>query len=330
MRHHIRHLSLLLFTLPLLATSPTSELRRETQSAFGTCDSGQFTEGFPVATAYVNALFQHIARNNPEVFRGDLAPDEFCVGIKYHPIAGRAWAQADRRTIVFDTDMLMRVQNDAQLAGIVGHEMAHVSMRHFVEDQAEHEAGQPNYYHEAEADKIGAHLYLKAGFTSDELAWRHQQLATMLAAAGNRMGYPPAEGQRRPDVHAHVPPISASERIANGYRACGVTDTANMTEPDVGILRYPSECWTIWSLRHGEPARSAEYRRLMNDSRSIVNLSSGPTLAEVKAEIEAYVPPPDPKLASEGTAEVTTPPPPKNSSAEFIESVEQDIDADDE
>lgn len=293
-------------------------LRREADVELQSCDTGRFTEGLPQTTAYLQAILGHIVSENPEVFHGDLAPEHICIGVKYRNGTGRAWAVAERRTITIDHGLILRVQNDAQLAFVISHELAHVSMRH-IHINPEAESTQD----EAEADRVGAHFYLKAGFVTAELAWRQQQIVDVLADIGLTPGQlPHSQGMAHtpdgvPLVHAPPPNISASERIANAYSACGVTDPAKMQEPDVGVLRYPSECWTIWDIRHGEPARSPTYRTLMNDERSITSLNTSPGLQTVKTELENYVevnPADDGKW--ENQIESPEAPPPKLDSSE--------------
>ncbi|AGH94546.1 M48 family metalloprotease [Pseudobdellovibrio exovorus] len=310
----MRFLGLLVFAVSLLATSATTELRRETSVELEDCDRSQFSDRYPSTVRYTQQLMQHIMENNSDVFHGDLAPENFCIGITDNRVGGRAWADSKTRTMVIDPNLVLRVQNDAQLAWIVAHELAHVSMRHYVEpNSSRHNAARV----EAEADVIGAHLYLRAGFTSDELAWRVQQLAVlpdMMASVTEPDYY--GEVRTTTAGHSRSPDIPASQRIANAYQTCGGS-SAQMSEPNFGSnMPYPAPCWSVWSVRHGEPARSAEFRRLMNDSRSLVNVITSPNLSAVKTEILTAEPPPDPKMTALGetltpNSEAPTAAPPK-------------------
>jgi hypothetical protein len=319
----------LLFAFLVPASTFAIELRRETPFPFEECDRSQYLTVTPKATAYVTEVARRIMLANPSVFRGDLAFENFCFGIRYNDTGGRAWATAESRSFVVESGMLTRVQNDAQLAFVVAHELAHVSLRHFhggypvsgpaitaaateirrinelifspnarSEDNdalntqlraqeaiinnaitAQFGEGVLNNWEEAEADRVGAQFYLNAGFTSDELAWRPQQIIITDAM--------------RLDVHSPAPQITARERIDRSYSGCNVpSDRTNMSEPVRGTASYPSSCWSIWNLRHNAPATDSEYRTLMNDSRSIINLDlpAGSNLEAVKAEVEAYEP----------------------------------------
>jgi len=324
----MKTLALLLVTLVSTSTFAI-ELRRETPFPFEECDRSQYLTATPKATAYVTEVARRIMLANPSVFRGDLAFENFCFGVRFNNTGGRAWATAESRSFVIETGMLTRVQNDAQLAFVVAHELAHVSLRHghggypvsgpaittaaaevrrinalifspsarpeenagLNEQLRTHEAvinnaisaqlgsDAINNWDEVEADRVGAQLYLNAGFTSDELAWRPQQIVITDAM--------------RLDVHSPAPQISSTERIDRSYSGCNVSDRANMAQPERGTASYASSCWSIWNLRHNAPATDSEYRTLMNDGRSIVNLDlpAESNLQAVKVEVEAYEPP---------------------------------------
>ncbi len=322
----------------IVVSAQAVELRRDTPFPFEECDQAQNLTETPKALAYVTEIARRIMAANPTVFRDDLAFNNFCFGIRFNNTGGRAFADAESRSFYVETGMLSRVQNDAQMAVVVAHELAHVSLRHFhggypvsgpaitaaateirrissqlnlqenrnpeasgrlnsqlrtneavINDAitAQFSAGILNNWVEAEADRTGAQLYLAAGFTSDEISWRTQQIVIA--------------HQRNEDVHGPAPAISAQERTRLAYEGCNVTNPSSMSQPDRGHLRYPLECWSIWNLRHDAPATDSAYRSFMNDSTSIVNLEwpAGSNLAAVKAEIENYeAPNPKAKLNS--------------------------------
>ena len=106
------------------------EIRRDTVMPLGSCDQSVFEPNLPITNVYLNRIFRHIAQNNPQVFNGDLAPENICVGVRYNGAGGRAWALVDRRTLYIDSSLVARAQNDAQVAAVIGHELAHITMRH--------------------------------------------------------------------------------------------------------------------------------------------------------------------------------------------------------
>lgn len=310
--------------------SEATELRRNTNIPLTECNSEGFSNNLPKATAYVNRIKDHILASNSEIFRGDIAPANICLGVQHNTTGGRAWAEVVHRTIRIESNLIERAQNDAQTAIIVSHELAHLAMRHTLDanpvtgsqrsvaqaaftriynlleqitnlgkgspdHQATHSrlsreleaqqniisplvnaelgANAVNNWEEAEADTVGANFYLRAGFTSDELAWRTQQI--IIARANNQ------------DAHGPPPQITAAERLSQSNAACGIRQISTMAEPERGVARYPHECWSTWRLLKREPEINSTYRSLMNDTTSIVTLPGTPTLAEVKAEIEA-------------------------------------------
>ena len=305
--------------------SQATELRRSTSVTLSECNSEQYASNLPKATAYINKIKDHIISSNSSVFVGDLAPENICFGVDLNPVGGRAWAEAVHRSARVDSSLIQRAQNDAQMAIVVAHELAHITMRHTLDAnpingsqrnvaqaaftriyqllsqlsgaakgaetmrinseldtqraivnpllESQLGVGASNNWEESEADIVGANFYLRAGFTSDEIAWRTQQIS--IANANNA------------DAHGPPPNISAQARIVESNRICGVTQISRMSEPVRGIARYPSECWSTWRLLRHEPETNSVYRELMNDNLSLVNLSGAPTLAEVKAEIEA-------------------------------------------
>ena len=315
-----------------------TELRRSTTFEIQECDTSSFDEELVKAHAYVNKIKDRIVQNNLDVFNGDLAPDKICIGVEFKDIGGRAWADAGTGTIKMETDLIMRARNDAQLAVVIAHELAHLSMRHTLDaspvtgtrraeiqsvmarirqlnesiralgkDMPDYQtryttlntqleeqlriansaitteigADALNNWEEAEADLVGAHLYLKAGFTADELTWRNQQV--ILAEANGE------------DVHGPPPDLNAAELRRQALAECGTTDVNRMNEPARGRQSYPSNCWTVWRILKKEPDTNPNFRNLMTDATSVVNLSSAPSLSEVKAEIENFNETPDPK-----------------------------------
>jgi hypothetical protein len=81
------------------------------------------------ARALIQRIAAQIMQRNPEVFRGDLEPSQICV-VPNLDLGQRAWAETDKRRISIEAGMVLRVQNEAQLAFVIAHELAHVALRH--------------------------------------------------------------------------------------------------------------------------------------------------------------------------------------------------------
>lgn len=319
----------LVFSITFLTLSAGAvELRRETPYEFKPCNRTEFITVLPKSLTYVTDMARRIMHANPSVFNGDLATENFCFGIKYNE-NGRAWANAETRSFVMDTGMLTRVQNDAQLAFVVSHELAHVSLRHFhggypvsgpaisaadaalreiraqmmLESNRTHEASErlndEEHRHQAVIDDA-----IRAQFGEITGNWEEGEAdragAQFYLAAGFtkdeiawRSQQVVITDERNEDPHSPPPQISAQERISQAYAGCDVTNIASMSEPARGGGPYPNQCWTIWNLIHNAPATDGTCRSLMNDARSIVNLDlpEESNLNAVKAEVAAYVHP---------------------------------------
>ena len=308
----------LIFLLFASQFSWATELRRETTMPLGECETQNYSPDLVKATAYVNLIKDRIIAANPDVFRGDLAAIGAGVQNSESP---RAWAA--KRSCVVEAGLILRVQNDAQLAFAIAHEMAHLTMRHNTDGVpvsslqaqqrqvqeleaqvqalqkgtpayianfqsvstrleaakaivisalvAAHGADFANNWDEAEADLVGAHLMLRAGFRGNEVGWRNEQLAISQEAGL--------------DNHSPAPQISAQARITAALSACGASSIARMTEPARGNGPYPNACWSIWKLTKDEPSGDSAYRTLLN-AEGLVNLP-GTNLSDVKAEIRA-------------------------------------------
>jgi hypothetical protein len=80
--------------------------------------------------ARLNTLAEKITAANPETFRGPLALPELCIGIN------AAWTRLDARTqpevktILFSSPMVLVAQNDDELAAVLSHELAHITLQH--------------------------------------------------------------------------------------------------------------------------------------------------------------------------------------------------------
>jgi hypothetical protein len=80
--------------------------------------------------ARLNSLAEKITNANPETFRGKLQLSQLCIGIN------AAWNHLDARTqpevktILFSNPMVLVAQNDDELAAVLSHELAHITLQH--------------------------------------------------------------------------------------------------------------------------------------------------------------------------------------------------------
>ena len=113
----------------VLGAETTLTLRRSTQFTLKTCSNTAFPQRLPLTTRYIQGIASEIINANPEVFNGDLDPQKICVGPELTN-SERAWAEADQRSLTIETGNILRTQNEAQLAYVIGHELAHIALRH--------------------------------------------------------------------------------------------------------------------------------------------------------------------------------------------------------
>jgi hypothetical protein len=78
--------------------------------------------------AYIRKIFRTITDANPDVFKGDYAPDKFCL-INDSAEVFNAYAEPSGLLVFYDK--LTKVYpNDGAVASLIGHEVAHVLMQH--------------------------------------------------------------------------------------------------------------------------------------------------------------------------------------------------------
>ncbi|HYX31468.1 MAG TPA: M48 family metalloprotease [Oligoflexus sp.] len=76
----------------------------------------------------------HIIEKNPNTFKGPYSPTAFCVQFKTNdPVLGstspNASANPGSGLLTFNAPVLSEVPNDASLAAVIAHELAHVTIR---------------------------------------------------------------------------------------------------------------------------------------------------------------------------------------------------------
>lgn len=122
--------SALVFLISTSAGADEILLRRSTRAQLTECTVNvPESVALPRTQALIAKIVKRITDANPHVFQGDLAPEKLCFSPHFVP-SQRAWAEADSRSFRVETGLIQRVQNEAQLAFVVAHELAHVAMRH--------------------------------------------------------------------------------------------------------------------------------------------------------------------------------------------------------
>ena len=120
--------ALWLATSLLLQAQTPSPLTRSSTVPTLACDRSQFATTTPLTDQLVNQLAQRIFAANTQTFRGDLAPQNICHGIQIEGV--RAFANSQTRSFAIEGGLIRRAQNVNQLAWVISHELAHITMRH--------------------------------------------------------------------------------------------------------------------------------------------------------------------------------------------------------
>ena len=69
---------------------------------------------------------------SPVTFSGRFAPDKFCISIKDNS-SSNASAVMKYRSIFFNIGLMLDATNDAEVAAVLGHELAHITLGHHTE-----------------------------------------------------------------------------------------------------------------------------------------------------------------------------------------------------
>lgn len=93
------------------------------------CDQSTIESVDNEIDAYLRKMFLHLAKTSPHLFKGDLAPEKVCVYVN-NKGSDNATAYCDHNRIVVNAGVLRKVESDAELAGILAHELSHLAL-HF-------------------------------------------------------------------------------------------------------------------------------------------------------------------------------------------------------
>jgi Peptidase family M48 len=100
--------------------------------AFQDCEiSYQGQKRFPKTQKYLESIARFIMEKNPKTFTGPIAPDKFCIDIVYDAVPN-ASANLVNRKIEFRTSLVLAVDNDAEIASVMAHELSHITLMHAV------------------------------------------------------------------------------------------------------------------------------------------------------------------------------------------------------
>lgn len=107
-----------------------SEAKREPEGELMDCgpESKEDNKQFGPQGQYLTKIGQYIMGRNPDVFLGPYAGDLFCFTLRKVGFFGAEAAISSRHVMIYDNTLYAAV-NDAQVAAIIAHELAHVTMQ---------------------------------------------------------------------------------------------------------------------------------------------------------------------------------------------------------
>lgn len=75
-------------------------------------------------------LLHRITESNPEVFTGPLSAAHICVEVDSQTQRAAAHSDPDKKRIVFTEQFLALAQSEGELAAVLSHELAHITLQH--------------------------------------------------------------------------------------------------------------------------------------------------------------------------------------------------------
>jgi hypothetical protein len=97
---------------------------------FRACNGPEALAGYDDTIAYLAALKNHIAAANGQTFRGVLAPKNICVALDLMDLGTGGGAFGNSGRFEVERATVRGAANDAEVAAVLCHEMAHIAMNH--------------------------------------------------------------------------------------------------------------------------------------------------------------------------------------------------------
>ncbi|MES2963574.1 MAG: M48 family metalloprotease [Bdellovibrionota bacterium] len=294
-------LLLVLIWISISCDAVARPLSRSTSIPVAQCQTSNDAR-FRRSNELLQRTFQRIAAANPQAFTGDLAPSSFCIQVA--PSSGaRAFADAATRTINVGPALMLRMQNEDQVAWMLSHELAHITMRHEhdgnpltgtdgeeirrrmlrqaeLRDRVMGDKGGANAAEREEYDRLGREIHelLSRRIGPDAATnWVENEADEVALRLYLTAGFEPNEIAWRTDqvaiaraggLDVNGPPGEhrGRDRQAEAERLCGLnTADGARVAPRRGGNRYPEDCWSIWNLRFQQRREDPEIERLLTN-----------------------------------------------------------------
>ncbi|MDQ3232062.1 MAG: M48 family metalloprotease [Pseudobdellovibrionaceae bacterium] len=94
--------------------------------------------------AYLQTLLTALMKANPNTFKGNLAPSKFCLTIDPGQEINASANPVDG-TISVNVGLIKAMNTDAEVAGVLAHELAHITMAHTARLENDKVAASPAY-----------------------------------------------------------------------------------------------------------------------------------------------------------------------------------------
>jgi len=168
-------------TLPAhQACKPESEGTAKVQHGFGNtmahrqsffpCKEIPAAPGYIETVRYLNDLKNVITRANPKTFQGDLAPENICIALDSSDRGTGGGAFGNSGRIWVERLAVKEAESDAELGGLLCHELAHVSMYHMRTVVSSRSGESLNFTHGIGPQRYFQQLQQYPNYRSEKLA----------------------------------------------------------------------------------------------------------------------------------------------------------------
>jgi predicted SprT family Zn-dependent metalloprotease len=137
---------------------------------FFPCKEIPAAPGYSETVRYLNNLKDVITRANPKTFQGDLAPENICIELDTSDRGAGGGAYGDSGRIMIERLAVKEAGSDAQLGGLLCHELAHVSMYHMRTSRSSRNGEFLNFTHGIGPDRYFQQLQQYPNYRSEKQA----------------------------------------------------------------------------------------------------------------------------------------------------------------
>jgi Zn-dependent protease with chaperone function len=234
---------------------------------------------FATESARLRSLAERIARANPNTFKNVLDIDKLCIGVDAQLKGLTARTLPSSFRIMFSPELYLLAQSDDQLAAVLSHELAHVTMQHqgfgetpprmdsvpeFRQLKAEAKKIQEKIVELATTNAPSAQIFALSeeygrlaakmntlidaayGEENAHLNWLEQEADEVGAELFLRAGF--AKEGFIDILWSSVRASSEDIRACSALISAGLSDPFQPNRPKRGPKSHPSVCWRVYHL----------------------------------------------------------------------------------